>query len=231
MQIDHGAVFIASERLVDLDRNFGPLDDLAFQQVSEELNRLRQKTGDGPPLAIGRRDQVIPWPFPRSPDGALPPQREVRAEPEDLPHLSTRSHVKPAVGKLGAAHVRQVGAQFGLALSGTVADCRARVVEALCQPETLARAVEALDDTARSALGFILDSGGWYEAKPLAQRFDGEPVEPPWHASWGSPSMLAPLRHWGLVYLGRVNRAGRARVAAVVPVELRGPLASALARR
>lgn len=204
-------------------------NDVAFQQVLEELNRLRQVASTGAPVMIGLRDQVIPWPFLERSRRSSPVSHSADSDPERLHHLSTRSHVKPAVAKLPASQVRQVATQLGLQSDGPVSECRARVVDALRQAPTLARAVAALDDVARDALHHIMQQDGWHDAEALARRFETKPCEPAWHACWNSPSPLAPLRHWGLVHVGRVSDAGRVRVGAVIPIEVRDLLSSMLA--
>ena len=206
-------------------------NELPFQQVFDELQRLRDATAKKPAIAFGLRDQVIPWPYEDQADtNGAPSAPPPRAKPEELPHLSARSHLKPAVGKLSVGQVRQVAAQYGLTSSGAADEVRARVVDALRHAEALTRAVKALDAPVRAALQAVLDEGGWQDAEALVRQFEPASAEPPWHAAWESPSVLTPLRHWGLVYLGRVKGAGRVRIGAIVPLELRGLLTSVLLR-
>jgi len=204
-------------------------NDPAFQQVLEELNRLRKIADTGVPAVTGRCDQVIPWPFPERLGAPGRAPRGTQPDGARLPRLSTRSHLKAAVTKLPASHVRQVAIQFGLASGDRVEECRRRLINALSETKTLARAVGALDDVARDALRYLLEQDGWIGAEALGRRFEPETTDRPWHTCWESGSPLAPLRHWGLVYVGETRNRGRTDVGAVIPLELRQTLAAMLA--
>ena len=204
-------------------------NDPAFQQVLEELNRLRKIADTGVPTVTGRCDQVIPWPFPERPGAPARTSRGRRPDGTRLPRMSTRSHLKPAVTKLPASHVRQVAARFGFESGYQVEECRRRLINALSETKTLARAVGALDDVARDALRYLLEQDGWIGAEALGRRFEPETTDRSWHTCWESGSPLAPLRHWGLVYVGETRNRGRTDVGAVIPLELRQTLAAMLA--
>jgi len=103
------------------------------------------------------------------------------------------------------------------------------VVGHLTDPQKLRAVLESLPPESREALDYVLAKGGWVKIGPLTRRF-GAQDDVGWFWSETEPptSTLGRLRVRGLLFVGKAGIGGRNYTVAVIPKELREPLAELL---
>jgi hypothetical protein len=103
------------------------------------------------------------------------------------------------------------------------------IVGHLTDFQKLRAVVESLPAESREALDYVLGKGGWVKIGPLTRRFGAQDdVGWFWNESEPPTSMLGRLRVRGLLFVGKAGIGGRNYTVAVIPKELREPLAALL---
>ncbi len=119
-----------------------------------------------------------------------------------------------ALYQVAPARLRQ---ERGRALAATLKD-----------PARLRAALAAEAAEVRAALRHVLEQGGWCKLQVLTRRYGTQDGDGFWWDEQPPASPVGRLRVLGLVYVGRARVDGRAYKVAVVPTELRAPLATVL---
>lgn len=102
--------------------------------------------------------------------------------------------------------------------------------DVLLAPANLVNGLATAPADVREVIGTVLSAGGWCKLSKLTSIFGGEARDGMWwiegHDRPASPIGLA--RYLGLLYTGRAELDGRHHLVAVIPSDLREPLAAAL---
>ncbi len=117
---------------------------------------------------------------------------------------------------------------WGLPVKGTKRDKAAALASKLGNVAELEKGLASLPPASLQAITFLLEEGGWSKIAALTRRFGKDDGDGFFWLTKPPQSPLGRLRLRGLCFLGRADREGRSYKVAVVPVELRSPLATAL---
>lgn len=153
-----------------------------------------------------------------------------RKEQESKP-ININTKLSAALNKCPAHWVNGICINLGLdpkSLRKRRAKVQA-VVGHLTDPQKLRAVLESLPPESREALDYVLAKGGWVKIGPLTRRF-GAQDDVGWFWSETEPptSTLGRLRVRGLLFVGKAGIGGRNYTVAVIPKELREPLAELL---
>lgn len=154
-----------------------------------------------------------------------------RKEQESKP-ININTKLSTALNKCPAPWVNGICINLGLdpkSLRKRKAKVQA-IVDHLIDPQKLRAVLESLSPESCEALDYVLGKGGWVKIGPLTHRF-GPQDDVGWFWSEAEPptSTLGRLRVRGLLFVGKAGIGGRNYTVAVIPKELRKPLAELLA--
>lgn len=99
---------------------------------------------------------------------------------------------------------------------------------ALRDPAVLHAALAAEEPQVLTALRFLLEQGGWSKLQGLTRRYGTQDGDGFWWDEDPPTSTIGRLRLLGLLYVGRAMIGGKAHKVAVLPTDLREPLAAVL---
>jgi len=150
--------------------------------------------------------------------------RQWREEQEQKP-LNLNSQLSAALNKCPAPWINGICKRLGLSTRGKQKDKVRQIVAQLTDAAQLERIVRALPRDSQEALAFVVAEGGWVKIGQLTRQF-GASGEDGWFWEERPPtSLLGQLRGRGLLFIGKAGIDGRNYTVAVVPKELREPLA------
>lgn len=151
-----------------------------------------------------------------------------RREQEQKP-ISTDVALDEALRELPAVWVDGMLLRLGLSQAGTKREKIERIAAHLQGLAGLRTAVAELPALSRDALRTLLEHGGWLPAWRLVRQY-GDDSRDGWFWNEELPeSPLGLLRVSGLLSIGRARVGGKSQRIAVIPRELREPLAAILA--
>lgn len=101
---------------------------------------------------------------------------------------------------------------------------------ALLDMDHLTKIVSATRLDLIDALQTVLTAGGWCKLQKLTHAYGAQDGDGFWWDEEAPYSVIGLLRFLGFLYVGRANVDGKRHKVAVIPVELREPLAAAIAR-
>ncbi len=142
--------------------------------------------------------------------------------------VSPQLRLAKALSDCPAHWVDAICRSWGLPVKGTKRDKAAGLAATFGNVEELKKGLASLPPESLQALTLLLEEGGWAKTGVLTRRFGNDDADSFFWETQPPRSPLGRLRVRGLCFLGRANFEGRNYKVAVVPVELRQPLATAL---
>lgn len=136
------------------------------------------------------------------------------------------SRITAVLNKYPAQWVNGTCKALGLDRRAKKAEKAKMVAAHMASEGNLKRVVGSLPDESRSALEFVLDSGGWVKYGQLARRYDDEMSF--WWDEHPPESVVGILRLHCLLFVGRMPVSSRLHRVAMVPPEIRENLRSVL---
>ncbi len=156
--------------------------------------------------------------------------RSMRQEQENKP-ITLNTKLTAALNKCPSPWINGICQQLGLDPRALrVKKKKVAAIKAyLTDPSSLRQVVKTLPAVSQQALAYVLEQGGWVKLGPLTHQF-GEMEDVGWFWDEEEPplSPLGRLRVRGLLFVGEAGIKGRSYRVAVVPQELREPLATLL---
>jgi hypothetical protein len=150
---------------------------------------------------------------------------EERREEYDRRAIRVDSPLADLLKKLPAPWLGAIARNLGVKKQGKKQDWIPRIVSRLKDPERLREIVRGLPVDARLALAGVLERGGWGPLSDLEREF-GAMAGDGWFWEDEPPrSILGQLRAHGLLFIGQAQVGRRRRQVAVIPKDLREPLA------
>jgi hypothetical protein len=150
---------------------------------------------------------------------------EERREEYDRRAIRVDSPLADLLKKLPAPWLGAIARNLGVKKQGKKRDWIPRIVSRLKDPERLREIVRGLPVDARLALAGVLERGGWGPLSDLEREF-GAMAGDGWFWEDEPPrSILGQLRAHGLLFIGQAQVGRRRRQVAVIPKDLREPLA------
>jgi len=150
-------------------------------------------------------------------------------EEEDEKPIRPDIALLTALNRVPVQWLNAAAAAFGLPPVRLRKERARRLAEAMGNPERLRQVLAQVSPEAREALRYVLDRGGWCRLSALTRRFGSQDGDGFWWDKHPPTSPIGQLRARCLLMVGRALLNGRRHRIAVVPRELRAPLAAALA--
>ena len=154
-----------------------------------------------------------------------------RKEQENKP-INLNSKLSAALNKCPSPWINGICKQLGLDPKALRAKKKKgdAIQDHLTDLSKLRQVLKPLPAASRQALSYVLEQGGWVKLGQLTRRF-GTMDDVGWFWGENEPpvSPLGQLRVRGLLFVGKVGLEGRNYGVAVIPKELREPLAELLA--
>ncbi len=148
---------------------------------------------------------------------------------QDAKPITLFTKLSAALNKCPAPWIDAVCLNLGLPTKGKRKDKVKAIVAHLTQEDNLRQAVLNLPVASRQALKLVVDAGGWVKYGQLSREFGDEEGDG-WFWNEEPPvSAIGQARAHGLLFVGRAPIKSRNYKVAVVPKELREPLAALLA--
>ena len=152
---------------------------------------------------------------------------EMRAEAEEKP-ISPTVSLAAALKQTPVQWLNAAAALHKLPPARRRTERERSLAAALREPERLRAVLAAEGPQVRSALRYLLESGGWAKLQMITRRFGALDGDGFWWDEQPPTFPLGRLRVLGLVFVGRERVDGRAYKLAVVPPELRPLLSGVL---
>lgn len=148
---------------------------------------------------------------------------------QDAKPITLFTNLSAALNKCPAPWIDAVCLNLGLPVEGKRRDKVKTVVAHLTRGDELRQAVLNLPLASRQALKQVVDAGGWLKYGQLSQEHGDEEGDG-WFWNEEPPvSTIGQARAHGLLFVGKAPIKSRNYKVAVVPKELREPLATLLA--
>ena len=148
---------------------------------------------------------------------------------QDAKPITLFTKLSAALNKCPAPWINAICLNLGLSSAGKKSNKVKAIVAHLTQEDNLRQAVLNLPPTSRQVLKRVVDAGGWVKYGQLSREYGDEEGDG-WFWNEEPPvSAIGRVRAYGLLFVGRAPIKSRNYKVAVVPKELREPLAVILA--